>query len=125
MDNGLAGGRSALRSAKDGREESGEVVGAAPESGRGKPAADDRKNGEHDQRPEHAPRRFMHVDMMFVVALRAEESEKDKPEHVKGGEQRGQQAQSVQRTAAGKLERAEQDGILAEESGQGREARQG
>src|SRR6266852_6727641 len=52
--------------------------------------------------------------------------EKDEPEHVEGSEQRGEQAEGVEDAAAAlALIGVEQDGILAEESGERRKAGDG
>src|SRR6266404_5037812 len=68
----------------------------------------------------------MHVHFLLVVARFSEEGQEDQAKHIKGGEERGQQAESVEDAAAVlALIRAEQDGILAEETGEGRESSDG
>src|SRR5271168_2198884 len=115
---GRSSGFSTAR--EDGREEIREIVGAAPERGKGEPAAEDREHSENDQRAEHAPRRFVHVDMVLVVALVTVEGQENQAEHVERGEERGEQADGIERLAAGNHVRAEEDLVLAEEAGKER-----
>src|SRR5271156_2769318 len=102
-------------------QERGEIIRAAPESRSREPSADDGEHGENYERAKHGPWRFVHVDVMLVVALFAREGEIHQAEHIKGGEQRGEQADGVERMAAGNLKRAEQDSVFAEECRQGRD----
>src|SRR5258707_7209396 len=111
-------------------EEFREMVGASPEGGRGDPAADNRKNRQHNQRAKHAPRRFVDVNMMFVVTLLAVKSEVYQAEHITRGKQSSEQADTVKNVAAGIMavahgESAEEDRVLGEESRERREAGDG
>src|SRR3981189_2828129 len=63
---------------------------------------------------------------MFVITLLAVKGEEYETEHVEGSEERGEQAEAVENVAAVfVVESAEQDGVLTEECGQGREASDG
>src|SRR5258708_24747757 len=107
-----------------------EMVGAAPESRRGDPAADNRKNRQYSQWAEHAPGRLMDMNVVLVVALLSVESKKEQAEHVERGEQGGEQADAIKNAAAGVMtvadsECAEEDRVLGEKSRERREAGNG
>src|SRR5262249_20857411 len=53
------------------------------------------------------------------------EREEDEAEHIKRGEQRGEQANGVKRMATWNLERRAEDGVFGEEARERREARDG
>src|SRR6202008_3396487 len=76
------------------REKRREVVRAAPERWGREPAAGDREHCENYQGAEHAPGRFVDVDVMFVVALLTVKGEEDQAEHVKRSHQCGEQAET-------------------------------
>src|SRR5262249_59441858 len=98
------------------------MIFTAPERGRGHPSTDDAEDGEHDERAEHIPGRFVNVDIVLVIAFFAMERKKDKTEHVKRCEERGQKADDVKRMAARNLESGAEDLVLGEETGKRREA---
>src|SRR6202795_865542 len=62
----------------------------------------------------------MDMDVMFVIARLAVEREEDQPKHIERSEHGGEQADGIERMSAFDLERAEQDGVLTEETGEGR-----
>src|SRR5580693_7079656 len=125
MGGGFVDGTGRFGRTKNGREKAREIVRAAEESRRRKPSADHRKHRKHNQRAKHAPRRFVDVNVMFVVALLSVEGQEYQPEHVKRSEQCGEQADGVKRMPACDLKRAKQDGVLAEEAGERRNSRDG
>src|SRR5580692_594437 len=110
-----------LSTGEDGRQEIRKVVLTAPERGQGKPSPKNREHCENDERSEHVPRRFVHVNVVLVVALFAKEGEEDETEHVESSQQRGEQADGIKNVASVgaavfALEGCEQDGVLAEET---------
>ncbi len=90
MRGGFRGFGIADDALREGRlEELGEVIGAAPEGGRGHPATDDGEHRENHQRHEHALRGLVHVDLVLVIARLAVKGEEDEAKHVERSEQRG------------------------------------
>jgi len=106
-----------------GHEEIGEVIFAAPKRRRSDPAAGEGEQGQDHQGHGHVERRLMHVDVMFVVSLLAEEGKPYQTEHVERRKHRGEEADGVERLAArlGVIG-GEQNCILREEGGERREA---
>ena len=100
MRGGFRGCASGLRrAAKNGREEIREVVRALKKRRQGEPAANHGQDRQDPERPEHAPRRLVHVHFLFVVARLPVEREEDQPKHVERREQRGEQTKSVENAA--------------------------
>src|SRR4029077_14915335 len=95
MSGDFAGRLSRLMSAKHGAQKIGEIVRALKECGQSEPASDGREHGEYDERPKHAPRRFMNVYLVLVKARLATEGQKNEPEHVERRKQRRQQTERV------------------------------
>src|SRR6202007_199392 len=78
------------------------------------------------KRPKHAPRRLVDVNFFLVVARPPAERQEDQPEHIERSEQRGEESKSVQRMpTALPSESLKQNRVLAEESGERRNARDG
>src|SRR6266478_5497421 len=67
----------------------------------------------------------MDMYVMLVVTRLAPECEEHKAKHVKRSEESGEQTDSIERMAARNVERAEQDGVLAEKSSERRDSRYG
>ena len=74
------------------------MVRAAHQVRRGKPSAEDGKKREQHQRNGHVLGRLVHVNLVMVEALFAEEREEHQPEHVERREARADQAQQPQRS---------------------------
>src|SRR5437762_219758 len=90
------------------------VIRTAPKCRSRNPSADYGKYREGYKRAEHAPRRLMDMHVMLVVTLLAVKRQKDQTEHVKRSEQRGEQANGVQRVTAlaADSKRIEQDRVF-------------
>ena len=67
MAGGVADGFAAMPAGEDGIEEVLDLVVPAEGSGNADPSADDREDGEDDEREEHDPRRF--VDAVMARGL--------------------------------------------------------
>src|SRR5262245_50148836 len=90
-------------------EESCEVVFASPQRRSSDPTANHRQTSQDDERAQHAPRRFVNVNVMLVKTRLAPEGKEDEAEHVERREQRREQPDEIQGMAAGNFIGAEED----------------
>src|SRR5215472_11295309 len=124
MRSGFSGGiHNFVCAAKNRRQEIREVVRSFKERRQSKPATNHGEDRKHDERAEHAPGRFVHVHFLFVVAWFPAEGEENQTEHVERSQQRREQPNNIKgMPAAFPSVSLKQNRVLAEESGERRNA---